>query len=242
MTADPVTARLAYIWTKRTVAEVEATARFAVYAERMRSLGVPPRFEVEARAASEDERRHIDICRGMARRFGALDLDAQPDDYRLREGDSARKRLFGDVIATCCFSETLNVALLSTTLQFARDPEVREATRELSEAMRSGTAGCEGAAYLAWGRAQGLGSSISGRLPEMLVTVTGPKLFREAPARASEDSYRVLGDAHMSERRALFDTTLNEVILKGLEDHGIATASARDWLARPNWPQGHGED
>jgi len=236
---DPVTERLAYIWTKRTVAEVEATARFGIYADRLRSLGAPPRFEAEARAASEDEQRHTGICREMARRFGVSELDAQPDDYRVREGDSP-EMLFGDVIATCCFSETINVALLSTTLQFASDPGIREATRELlSDEVRHSRLGW---AYLAWGREQGLGDSIAGRLPEMLVTVTGPKMFREAPPRADEGSYRALGDAHMSERRALFDSTLNEVILKGLEDHGIATESARDWLTHPSWPEGHGED
>jgi len=237
--ADPIKARLAYIWTKRTVAEIEATARFAAYAERMRRLGVPPRFVEEAGKASEDERRHTRICREMAGRFGVSGIDAQPDDYRVHEGDSP-ERLFGDVIATCCFSETLNVALLSSTLKFARDPGIREATRELlGDEVRHSRLGW---AYLTWGRLQGLGSSIPGRLPEMLVTVSGPKLFRDAPRRADEEGYRALGDAHMSERRVLFETTLAGVILQGLEDQGIATDSARNWLRNPSWPEGHGED
>jgi len=236
---DPVTARLAYIWTKRTIAEIEATSRFAAYADRMRKHGAPPVFEAQARAASEDEQRHTQICRGMARRFGVEHLDVQPDDYRVGEGDSP-ERLFGDVIATCCFSETLNVALLSTTLQYAKDSEIREATRKLlADEVRHSRLGW---AYLTWGRLQGLGASIAGRLPEMLVTVTGPKLYREATAREDEERYRALGDAHMSERRALFETTMQEVILKGLEDQGIATGGARAWLAQPSWPPGHGED
>jgi hypothetical protein len=229
---DPVRDRLAYIWMKRSVAEHEATARFAFYAERMRALGVPSRFEEETMAASADEKRHLDLCMSVARRFGVTTLELEPAGFGLREPDT-HEFLLWDLVAACCFSETINVALLSTTLKFAEDAEIREATRELlSDEVKHSRLGW---AYLAWGRSQGLGASLAAGLPEMLRSVTGPPLFSNPPARENEASYRHLGDAHMSERLQLFYQTVDEVILRGLEEQGITTKSAREWLAAPQW-------
>jgi hypothetical protein len=43
----------------------------------------------------------------------------------------------------------------------------------------------------------------------------------------------------MSERRALVQVTLDEVVFKGLEEQGISTQPARDWLTHPAWPESH---
>jgi hypothetical protein len=236
---DPVQERLAYIWTKRSLAESEATARFAAYADRMKALGAPSTFEEETRRASADEKRHLELCLGMTRRFGVDELALPRKDFSPLGPDSA-EQLFSDVVATCCFSETINVALLSTTLQFAKDPEIREVTRELlSDEVRHSRLGW---AYLAWGRAQGLGASLAEGLPRMLATVSGPDLFADEPARENDASYRFLGDARMSERLQLFYTTVEQVILRGLQEQGIALGRAREWLAAPNWPAGVHEE
>jgi hypothetical protein len=229
---DPVRDRLAYIWTKRSVAEHEATDRFTYYAARMRALGAPSRFEEETLAASADERRHLDLCLRVAERFGIDSLELEPTNFAL-SGPDTPEQLFSDVVATCCFSETLNVALLSTTMKFVEDPEIRQATRELlADEVKHSRLGW---AYLSWGRSQGLGASLPSGLTKMLMTVTGPPLFSNPPPREDDSSYRYLGDAHMSERLQLFYQTVNEVILRGLEEHGIATDSAREWLAAPHW-------
>jgi hypothetical protein len=229
---DPVRDRLAYIWTKRSVAEQEATSRFAFYAWRMRALGVPSRFEEETLAASADEKRHLALCLGVAGRFRMEALPLEPVHYKLIRPDTPEQLLW-DMVASCCFSETINVALLSTTLRFAQDPEIREATRELlADEVKHSRLGW---AFLAWGRSQGLGASLAGGLATMLMTVSGPPLFSNAPHREDDASYRHLGDADISERRQLFFETVDEVILRGLEEQGIATDRAREWLAAPHW-------
>jgi hypothetical protein len=148
-------------------------------------------------------------------------------------GQDDPERLLADVVATCCFSETLNVSLLAASLEAASDSGIREATRELlaDEVAHSRL----GWAYLSWARGQGLGARLGERLAGMLSSVTLPVLFSESPPLPDEAALLELGDLPLRGRRELFLHTLEEVILPGLQAQGISVDDARAWLAHPTW-------
>ncbi len=118
-----------------------------------------------------------------------------------------------------------------------RYAEIRRATRRLlaDEVEHSRL----GWAYLAWARDQGEGGLLAPHLPSMQWEAVPPSLFVESPSHPEEAMLIAMGDPPISTRRALFFKTMNEVVLPGLEAHGLATDHARAWLENPTWPQRH---
>ncbi|MHB8420279.1 MAG: hypothetical protein ACYDCL_19575 [Myxococcales bacterium] len=214
------------------IAEHEATARFAAYAVRLEAQGAPSLFLAEMRKASADEARHLEICLSVARRYGAGPIELPDEDFSVRGADDG-ERLLADVVASCCFSETLNVSLLAASVKAASDREIQEATRALlaDEVDHSRL----GWAYLAWARGLGQGERLGDRLPRMLASVTLPLLFAETPPLPDEARLLDFGDLPLRTRRELFFETVREVILPGLAAHGTPTEGAQRWLDHPSW-------
>jgi len=229
-------ARIALIWKMRAVGEHQSTARFAAYAKRMRELGVPPHFQDEAFAASEQELRHREVCVEMAQRLRYGEITFETQDFT-PIGPHGPANLLADMVAFGCLVETLNVAQLSTFLRDITEPEIRQATRKLlaDEVGHSRL----GWAYLAWAHGQGEGRLLAPHLPYMLWEAVPPSLFAEIPPHPEEAVLLAMGDPPIPTRRALFFKTMNEVVLPGLEAHGVATDHARAWLENPTWPRGH---
>ncbi len=231
---EPARERLALIWKRRAVGECEATARFAAFAERMRGLGVPQRLQDEAVQASEQERRHQEVCLETAHRLGFGEVTFATYDFTVR-GPAGPENLLADIVAFCCLSETVNVAMLSTALRDITHPEMRRATRKiLGDEVKHSRLGW---AYLAWARTQGLGRFLAPHIPQMLWESSPPDLFAAVPAHPDQTLLRAMGDPPMSERCALFVQTINDAVFRGLEEHGVDTTPAREWLAHPVWPQ-----
>jgi len=233
---EPARARIALIWKKRAVGEHQSTARFAAYAQWMKGLGVPRRFQDKALEASEDELRHRQVCLDMAHRlgFGEITLDYQDFTPRSPVGPA---NMLASMVAFCCLVETMNVAQLASALGQIKNTEISQATRKLlvDEVKHSRL----GWAYLTWARRQGEGDLLAQYIPQMLWEAVTPELFVDVPPVPDEALLLASGDPPMAMRRALFLQTVNEVFLPGLEANGIPTDPARAWLANPTWP-GHG--
>jgi hypothetical protein len=229
---NPVERRLTEIWTKRVVAEHVATTRFAAHAARLEAQRGPGPLLAEMQKASVDERRHLDLCLGVVRRFSADPIDLPLEHIYLQGSDDA-EQLLADVVLACCFSETINVALLTLSLEAATDIGIRETTRALlaDEVDHSRL----GWAYLAWARRQGQGDALGEQLPRMLASVTLPLLFADTPPLPEEAALLALGDLPLRTRRSLFVDTVNEVILPGLQAQGLPVDRAHEWLAQPSW-------
>jgi hypothetical protein len=229
---SPVDLRLSQVWSKRVVAEHQATSRFAGYAARLETQRVPSPLLIEMEKASVDERRHLDLCLAVVRRFSDAPIDLPVQHVYVHSSDDA-EQLLTDVVAACCFSETLNVSVLTASLEAASDTGIQQTTRELlaDEVDHSRL----GWAYLAWAHRQGQGDSLGEQLPRMLASVTLPLLFADTPPLPEEAALLELGDLPVRARRELFFQTVNQVILPGLEAQGIPVDRAREWLAQPSW-------
>jgi hypothetical protein len=229
---------MATIWRRRAVGEHEATARFAAYAERLKTFGVPQRFQDEAFRASEQELRHREVCLDMAHRLRHGEITFTPQDFTL-SAPGAPANMLADMVALCCIVETINVAQLSMALRDITDAEMRLATRKiLADEVNHSRLGW---AYLAWAQSQGEAKHLAQHVPQMLWEAVGPDLFAESsPAHPEQALLLTMGDPPMPMRRDLFVRTLTDTIIPGLEHNGIATDDAKAWLANPTWPAGNG--
>jgi hypothetical protein len=230
-------ARIAEIWKMRAVGEHQSTARFAAYAARMKRLGIPQEFQDQALEASADELRHRDVCLDMARRLRFGEIVLGPQEFPV-PADYNRANLLADMVVFCCFTETINVILLTKALHDIREPEIAAATRILlrDEVTHSKL----GWSYLAWARSRGEGDLLSQHLAHMLWDALPQHLFVDGPARPDADFLLAMGDASMPTRRALVLQAVREVVLPGLEANGIDTAGAKAWLDAPTWPSSGG--
>jgi hypothetical protein len=228
-------ARMALIWKRRAVGEYVATARFAAYAERMKLFNVPQGLQDKAVEASEQELEHQAVCLELAHRLGFGDFEFHSEDFSLRpDQEFGPANLLADMVRLGCVVETCNTAQLATALHHITEPEIRLATRKiLADEVQHSRLGW---AYLEWARANGEGELLAQHVPKMLWEAVGPEMFMDLPPHPEEALLFRMGDPPMQLRRELFVHTITDVILPGLEKHGISTEPARAWLANPTWP------
>jgi hypothetical protein len=226
--------RMALIWKRRALGEHQATARFGLYAERMRSLGgIPQVFQDKAIEASQQELEHKAVCLEMAHRLGCDEIEFEKSDFGENEGFD-QSNMLADMVRLGCVVETINTAQLATALHQITEPEVRNATRKiLADEVQHSRLGW---AYLAWARSEGQGELLAQHIPKMLWEATGPDIFMDPPPHPEQELLFRMGDPPMSARRDLFVHTVTDVILPGLDANGISTVAARAWLANPTWP------
>jgi hypothetical protein len=231
---EAVRARMAAIWKMRVESEHVATARFAAYAERMKSLGgIPQQFQDEAIQSSEQELTHREVCFNMAHRLRCEEIVLTAPDFT-PPSTIGPENVLADMVDFCCFQESCNVAHLSVSYRAITDRDLRLATRKiLADEVKHSRLGW---AYLAWARGQGLGEELGRHIPQMLWTAAAPALFSNPTPHPEQALLTEMGDPSMRARHAVFVDTLENVLFPGLEQHGIDTGPARAWLAVPSWP------
>ncbi len=218
-------------WATRWQVELEAEARFSRLAGRLERIGAAPAMVDLARRASQDERRHALLCAELARSYGASLPPALAP--RTREiapsGLLLRGQVLYEIVASCCITETESVGVLTTLLDAARGPRLREVLRELArdEVGHSRL----GWAHLASEHAQGTTSFLGPLVPAMLEGSIDAELFAPAPPDQEDEGLLEHGVLPRRTKREVFCRTLEEVVFPGLAHLGVDTAAARSWLA-----------
>jgi hypothetical protein len=218
-------------WRSRWQVELEAEARFARLAERLERIGAAPAMVDLALRASRDERRHAAHCAELARSYGAYVPSTFSPTVRdiTPSGLLLRGQVLYEIVASCCITETESMGVLTTLLDAARSPHLRQILRELArdEVGHSRL----GWAHLASEHGQGTTSFLGPLVPSMLEGSADPELFAQRPPGEDDEALLEHGVLPRRLKLEVFRRTLEEVVFPGLDQLGVETASARAWLA-----------
>jgi hypothetical protein len=227
-----IRARVASTWAFRTRAEIEATARFARMASELSQVGATPVVIRGAESASADEQRHRDLCAKLAAKWGEPNaLSHVPPRERIGRSEmDQRDRLLWELVAVCCISETMNVALMTRCMEVVKDEEIRSTLHELlKDEVRHARLGW---AHLAAERAAGRGQFLGDVLPLMLEASIEPGFLEGTLAVPWTDELYHYGELPWAELVQIYRDTLNLVVFPGLQAVGLDTTKGRVWLER----------
>jgi hypothetical protein len=227
-----IRARVASTWAFRTRAEIEATARFARVATELSEVGATQVVIRGAESASADEQRHRDLCAKLAAKWGEPNaLSHVPPRERIGRSEmDPRDRLLWELVAVCCISETMNVALMTRCMEVVKDEEIRSTLHELlTDEVQHARLGW---AHLAAERAAGRGQFLGDVLPLMLEASVEPGFLEGTLAVPWTDELYHYGELPWAELVHIYRDTLNFVVFPGFQAVDIDTGKARAWLER----------
>jgi hypothetical protein len=226
-------ALVAETWTFRAHAERSASLRFERLARELRQAGAPSVVIDLAETAVTDEIRHAGLCDSLAQAYsheGSVhECDPAAPAPLGPPGLGEHDRLLFEVVAFCCFTETLNTAMLVETLKGVREPQIRAAVQEIlrDEVQHSRL----GWAHLAAMRAQDRGDFLSETLPYMFETADVAAIFTE-DLRREDPRLAFYGELCQAQRVGIFHAAMRDVVFPGLEAQGVRTEAGRAWLQR----------
>jgi hypothetical protein len=224
-------ALVAETWTFRAHAERSATLRFERLARELRQSGAPSVVIDLAETAVTDELRHAELCDAVAQAYsqeGSVhECDLAAPAPLGPPGLGEQDRLLFEVVAFCCFTETLNTAMLVETLKGVRETKIRATVQEIlkDEVQHSRL----GWAHLAAMRAQGKGDFLSETLPYMFKTADVTAIFTE-DLRREAPHLAFYGELCQAQRVGIFHAAMRDVVFPGLEAQGVRTDAGRAWL------------
>jgi bacterioferritin (cytochrome b1) len=221
----------ARVWSFRLGSELEAAQRFGALAPLLRAAAASEVIVGMAEEAAVDELRHAELCRELVLHFGG----APPPEPEIAlrwtapAGIEGRERLFYEIVALSCVTETLSTALLGELVARATDTVCRQAMHSiLCDEVKHSRLGW---AFLAEEHARGVRDCVGPHLPAMLEATLGDELFR-VPAGSDPRLAQLagLGSLERPERLRVVREALQSVVFPGLELFGIETAFGRRWL------------
>ncbi len=218
-------------WGFRWKVECEAEVRFETLAARLAARDGPPHLVDLARRAAADERRHAAHCARLASELGQpVPARVPPPPPKVAPAALAEEdAVTYELVAACCVTESVSVAVLTTLLPAARDPSLHAVLRELAE--DEVTHARLGWAHLAVAAARGRTAFLGPLLPAMLRGSIDDDLFRPVEPDREDEALLALGVLAHATKRDLFVRALEAVVFPGLEASGVDTAAGREWLA-----------
>jgi hypothetical protein len=225
-----VLALAAAAWAFRWRVELEAEVRFGRLADRLEATADGRPLAPLARRAALDERRHARHCARLAAAYGSPVSGAVPPPPAVAPaGLEPEEATCYELVAACCVAETGSVAVLTSLLSSASEPQLRGVLHEL--AVDEVDHARLGWAALATAQRRGATAFLGPLLPAMLGGSVDDDFFD--PVEAAREDPRLLefGVLPHTARRDLFVETLEGVVFPGLEGAGVDTAAGRAWLA-----------
>ncbi|MGB0592208.1 MAG: hypothetical protein ACPGU1_21195 [Myxococcota bacterium] len=215
----------------RAHAERLATMRFRRLASELKETGASSVVIALAESAVEDEVRHAALCDALAELYGgegaAHACDLKPPPPLGPEGLSKEDRVLFEVMAFCCFTETVNTAMLVETVKQTEATEIRSVAQEIlkDEVSHSRL----GWAHLHAMRERGKGGFLSETLPYMLRTGEVEAIFRE-DLRREDEQLVAYGELNYARRTGIFRAVTRDVVWPGLASLGISPEPGQAWL------------
>ncbi len=229
----PVRQRIAAAWSFRFHVEREAQACFSRLALWLEQAGAPSTVVELARRSAEDEGRHAAHCAALARDYGVPVSQEAPvvlPEIAPRSLSFPQRTLY-ELVAACCVAETVSVGVLMRLRPVAGDERMRAVLHELlqDEIVHSRL----GWAYLAHVAPSESVAFLGRFLPDM-IEATAAEASQPTALAPEDDDPALLphGVLPHAERRALFASAMRDVVMPGLEQHGVPTGPAREWLER----------
>jgi hypothetical protein len=217
--------------------EYLAVGAFATLIHELAEEGCEPVVLQILTRASSDEVRHADICRKVAE--GILDVRI-PTRWKglpsipKHANATPSARVLLHVTEMCCLSETFTGVFLTEMLSRMPEGSPKSAVESLLEDEIDH--GRVGWAYLA-SRAQAKElDGLAEALPRMLERTMGGVMKASASRPEADDAaMEAVGYLGMSASAAIFQRTLRDVILPGLEQCGVPAAPLKTWAHDRNW-------
>jgi len=225
-------------WEARMKQEHLAVGAFAMLVTELAAEGCDPIVLSLLTRASSDEVRHAEICRKMA--VGLLGEDQVPKRVRgipsipKHPGASSETRALLHVVEMCCLSETFTGVFLTDMLSEMEEGTPRMAVESLLEDEIDH--GRVGWAYLATRARAKRVDGLAAALPAMVEHTMG-WVVDKARSHPEPDTkpLRSVGYLGSTTAGVIFERTLRDVILPGLETCGIDLGPTLAHIAERGW-------
>ena len=219
-------------WKGRMVNEHISARVFAALIPQMMKAGMPSKWQEEIAGMIQQELRHGRQCAAMVHALGGEAIAEIPDLAEVPEHNDCApmEGLLRNIISISCLSETVAVSLIGAEHEDVGPPEMRETLGIiLSEEVQH--------ARFGWMILREISDMVPQDMKERLgdYLVGAFKHLRDHELAAlpndhtpSEEASKV-GVCDGNDARSLFFDTVEQVIIPGLEEHGLPAGDA--WQA-----------
>jgi hypothetical protein len=215
-------------WAHRASSELSVSRLFVGLASELRAARADAAVVAIAERAIADERRHAEICREVAARYGDAKVEALPMPPLASDGDAEVTAAL-HVAALCCVQESLACAWLDECFANATGAIARAALHQLlvDEVAHARL----GWAHLASARVSArTREEIAAHLPHMLERCLEP--WRAPDASRVSDGVPAHGIPSDARTLAVVTEALRGVVIPGMRVVGVSTDAASRALDR----------
>lgn len=221
-------------WRGRMINEYASARVFAALAEQITRAGLDD-LRDEVLAFADEERRHGVLCGAVVEALGGSAIARLPDAHDLPPHDDAATQLeavLRNVLSICCLSETIAVALIGAERFEMPDGELRELlTRIWADEIGHARFGWRLLARVAPTLSPTTKSALGDYLAVAFAHLEAHELDHLPLASRPPADGPIYGLCDGADARRLFFATVADVVVPGLEAHGLP--AARAWRNRP---------
>jgi len=228
-------ARAIATWRARMVNEHISARVFAALIPQMMNAGLAPRWMEEVTGMIADELRHGRQCAAVVHALGGEAVSDMPAlaDVPTHSDAPPLEAVLRNIMTISCLHETVAVALIRGEHQAVGPPQMQETLRQiLGDEVRHARFGWMVLRELA----PDLSPDLKRRLAEYLVIafhhLREHELSHLPTGYTPSQEEEAVGVCDGQDARTLFFDTVREVIIPGLEAHGIAAQRAWDTSMR----------
>ncbi len=215
-------------WRGRMINEHGSARVFEGLAKQFAAAGMYDVVE-EVTAFAAEERRHGVLCGAVVEALGgeARAEIAEGEDYPLHEDASPLEAALRNMLSICCLSETVAVALIGAERLEMPDSELRTLLTGIwSDEVGHSRFGWRTIARLAKTLDPDLRERLGDYLEVAFVHLVQHELAHLPISSTPPPEGVVYGLCSGSDARALFFDTVTDIIVPGLEAHGLPAARA----------------
>jgi hypothetical protein len=214
-------------WRGRMVSEHVSARVFAALVPQLMAAGIDPEIQAEVAAMIGEELRHARLCAAVVQALGGEPVATidRLDEVPRHEDAPPLEALLRNILSISCLNETVAVAIIGAS----RDAIVHPGLHALLTSILKDEVGH---ARLGWRILEAHAAQLDGGLRARLSRYLVPA-FRQLRERNTLDLAHRVSDRAMTlgvcdgrDATGLFLRTVEEVIVPGLEAHGLEAAPA----------------
>ncbi|MFT4974758.1 MAG: hypothetical protein ACI8S6_000641 [Myxococcota bacterium] len=218
-------------WRGRMINEHESAVVFEVLAEQLEAADISARHIARCREFAAEERHHGALCGAVVEALGgeATAEVPPPEPVPRHEDASALEGALRNLLSICCLSETIAVALIGAE----REEMPEGPLRELLTTIWADECGHANFGWRLLGELMPADPALKARLSEYLVVALAHLEAHELahlPTQRFPAGAAALGLCGGPDARRLLYATVEQIILPGLDSHGLDATGA--WQRR----------